>query len=89
MEQQTDHIPDIGNKVTAVAWLIEQVYSDEYQKAFGQTYISIYLIEQAKAMEKEQIIKAHGVKLFQGRKDGWDSFMEKSGEQYYNETYNK
>jgi len=44
-------------KQTAVEWLIEQVNSDQYQRAFGQTYISIELIEQAKAMEKEQMIE--------------------------------
>ena len=42
---------------TAVEWLINQVHSDEYQNAFGQTYISIHIVEQAKAMEKEQMKK--------------------------------
>jgi hypothetical protein len=45
---------------TALQWLIEQVHSDEYTHAFGRTYISIYLIEQAIEMEKEQIIYAFG-----------------------------
>lgn len=38
---------------TPVEWLISQVNSEQYQIAFGQTYISIDLIEQAKQMEKE------------------------------------
>ena len=42
-------------KQTAVEWLIAQVNSEQYQIAFGQTYISIDLIEQAKQMEKEQM----------------------------------
>lgn len=42
---------------TAVEWLITQVNSEQYQIAFGQTYISIDLIEQAKQMEKEQMIE--------------------------------
>lgn len=42
-------------KQSAVDWLVEQVNSSEYQKAFGQTYISIEIIEQAKEMEKEQM----------------------------------
>ena len=42
-------------KQTALQWLIEQVHSDEYTHAFGRTYISIDLIEQAIEMEKEQI----------------------------------
>lgn len=40
---------------TAVEWLITQVNSEQYQIAFGQTYISIDLIEQAKQMEQEQL----------------------------------
>ena len=43
------------SKQTALQWLIEQVHSDEYTHAFGRTYISIDLIEQAIEMEKEQI----------------------------------
>lgn len=39
---------------SSVEWLVEQVNSDHYQKAFGKTYISIELIEQAKQMEKQQ-----------------------------------
>lgn len=46
----------MNKKQTAVDWLIEQVNSEQYQKAFGQTYISIAIIEQAKAMEKEVML---------------------------------
>ena len=46
----------MSKKQTAVDWLIEQVNSEQYQKAFGQTYISIAIIEQAKAMEKEVML---------------------------------
>ena len=45
-------------KQTAVEWLVEQVHSDEYTHAFGRTYISIDLIEQAIEMEKQQICNA-------------------------------
>ena len=48
----------IPKKLTAIEWLIAQVNSEQYQIAFGRTYISIDLIEQAKQMEKEQIMKA-------------------------------
>ena len=65
---------------TAVEWLIEQVNSEQYQIAFGQTYISIDLIEQAKQMEKQQIIDAFDT----GTID--DNLI---GNEYYNETYNK
>jgi len=69
---------------TAVEWLIEQVNSEQYQIAFGQTYICIDLIEQAKQMEKEQIMKAYNAYYSQ------EAFIDGEylkGEQYYNETY--
>ena len=65
-------------KQTAVEWLIEQFEKDGY--------LGLQRIEQAKAMEKEQII------------DAWDKGYdnqcpiideENCGEQYYNETFNK
>jgi hypothetical protein len=65
---------------TAVEWLIKQVHSDNYTNAFGKTYISIELIEQAKAMEKEQIVEAFN----DGALDGLQL-----GEQYYKFTYNQ
>ena len=68
---------------TAVEWLITQVNSEQYQIAFGQTYISIDLIEQAKQMEKEQIIDAH----YEGYRN--DIGTTEVSEQYYNETYGK
>ena len=40
---------------TAVEWLIEQLHSESYQNAFGRTYVSPVIIDEAKAMEKEQI----------------------------------
>ena len=66
---------------TAVEWLIAQVNSEQYQIAFGQTYISIDLIEQAKQMEKEQIMKAYKAHHDLGHIYGLEL------EQYYNETY--
>ena len=33
---------------TAVEWLVEYIHSEQYQIAFGETYISIALVEQAK-----------------------------------------
>jgi hypothetical protein len=71
---------------TAVEWLIEQVNSEQYQIAFGQTYISIDLIQQAKAMEKEQIMKAVDRGFDEGCKFPEDMTLSNS-EQYYNETY--
>ena len=65
------------SKQTAVEWLIEQVNSDEYQKAFGQTYISILILEQAKAMEKEQIVNAYNA----------TNAGDERADEYYQETY--
>jgi hypothetical protein len=61
------------SKQTAVEWLVEQMKLDEL-------YNADYFIQQAKEMEKEQIIEAHGAKQYH---------KTVNGEQYYNETYKK
>jgi len=66
---------------TAVDWLIEQVKSEEWQEATIKEWIEAF--EQAKAMEKEQIIKA-----FESQKNCVEKYYEYA-EQYYTETYNK
>ena len=72
---------------TAIDWLIEQVNSENYQRAFGQTYISVELIEQAKQMEKEQIMNAHdaGACNYQGGEHNFHFFQE--NDHYYHEVY--
>ena len=63
---------------TAVEWLIEMIspyITDEKVNPF---------IEQAKEMEKEQIMKAAKVILFASTGPG-----DTAAEQYYNETYGK
>lgn len=69
-------------KQTAVEWLKLEIDSIEFQDpAAGKLYIEIQsLIEQAKAMEKEQIKDA----WFDGVTN-WDS--EKEVEDYINETF--
>jgi len=55
---------------TAVEWLVKELELEGYP----------YIIKQAKAMEKEQIIDAHNA--------GKNILPpNESGEQYYNETY--
>ena len=44
------------SKQTAVEWLVEQIKSDQNQKALSASEW-MEVIEQAKAMEKEQIIE--------------------------------
>jgi hypothetical protein len=61
---------------TAVEWLAEQMLHPESFNPY---------IEQAKAMEKEQIVNAH---LF-GLLRPLEMEATKQAEQYYNETYNK
>lgn len=64
-------------KQTAVEWLVEQVNAD----CLNSVFITPDLIDQAKAMEKEQIVKAFNEGTF-ANDEKVDS------EQYYNETYN-
>jgi hypothetical protein len=66
---------------TAVEWLIEQLRNNENIRWRGTNIIE--LGEQAKEMEKEQIVKAVN-KGWNYHEDGFVSWM---GEQYYNETY--
>jgi DNA-directed RNA polymerase specialized sigma subunit len=65
----------ISNKQTAVEWLVFQLNKQGFAKV-----VTDEEIEQAKAMEKEQIIKAFN--------EGTFSADEKiDAEQYYNETF--
>jgi len=59
-------------KQTAVEWLVEQLPMRIKNSMMGE-------IEQAKEMEKEQIVKAY---------ENLDFNLE-DGEHYYNKTYNK
>jgi hypothetical protein len=59
----------MGNKQTAVEWLVEQLKNE------GVQYIRMY--EQAKKMEKQQIIDAYE----QG------DIQLVNGKQYYEQTY--
>jgi hypothetical protein len=56
---------------TAVEWLVEQLLDGKL--------LMPSLIDQAKAIEKEQIIDAAT----------WGALSENNAEQYYNEKYNK
>ncbi len=81
---------------TAVEWLDNELWKLRLKLRGVEISLDIYceqevkLIEQAKEMEKEQIVIAHGTKS-NGRlkNDGQFIIGEITGEQYYNETYNK
>ena len=63
---------------TAVEWLWNVLADKGYFKK-----LPISEIKQAKQMEKEQIIKAHGLKYYDLNEE------TVNGEQYYNEQYGK
>lgn len=64
---------------TATEWL-----HDQLTKVWYDVKSSKELLEQAKAMEKEQIMKA----VYDGMGTNFDPNMGRA-EQYYTETYNK
>jgi hypothetical protein len=71
-------------KKTAVEWLEEQM------KTWGDLprWQRDEIIQQAKEMEKQQIIEAHGSKLRKSR--GVTNYEYwYTGEDFYNETYKK
>jgi len=64
-------------KQTAVEWFYQRILAKDIKEVY----------EQAKAMEKEQIVKAFN----EGMSNSVDYFANGTdeSEQYYNETYNK
>ena len=58
---------------TAVEWFYQRILAEDIKAVF----------QQAKEMEKQQIINAHGLKYY----DITEEVI--NGEQYYKETYNK
>ena len=69
------------NKETAVEWFVKELF-----KKIDYIQVDPKLIEQAKAMEREQIIQA---RLSLDQTDNiWDKeIFSNMAEQYYNETY--
>jgi HEPN domain-containing protein len=61
------------SKQTAVNWLVEQM-----KKPYSDKYI-MDILDQALAMEKEQIEQAYW--------DGWQNIPSMSPQQYYTETF--
>lgn len=66
-------------KQTAVEWLMDKLPTIDKNDPYYEN-----IIQQAKAMEKQQIMKA----VYDGMKSNFDPNMGRA-EQYYNETYNK
>ncbi len=63
-------------ETTAVEWFRQELLKRDFEVTINE------LFERAKAMEKEQIIKAYA----NGSNDRLHNFIN---EQYYNETYKK
>jgi hypothetical protein len=68
------------SKQTAVEWLVEQCPRIE-------TIVAYSILQQAKEMEKQQIIDAWDNGYDRGY--GYTDAKFDSAEQYYNETFNK
>ena len=68
---------------TAVEWLEEQLnkWSD------GRFYLPPHLFEQAKQMEKEQIITASSIGILWGEDEKQLQASVKFGEEYYDRTF--
>ena len=69
-------------KQTAVEWILQRFEDGDMYNVEDVQFIK----QQAKAMEKEQIVNALN--------DGWNmakhsNFVNSQAEQYYNETYGK
>ena len=72
-------------KQTSVEWL-----QAEFNKwAEGRVFIPQDLLEEAKRLEKEQIINAHTNAYLIGEDNISVEDANKASEQYYNQTYNK
>ena len=68
---------------TAVEWLVDQIKSDQNQKALSASEW-LQVIEKAKQMEKEQISEAYRQSV---EEDVWNNPL-RTGDEYYNEKYN-
>jgi hypothetical protein len=78
---------------TAVEWLIGRFHYEGFigtycseEQIKSKRQIMIEIIEQAKEMEKQQIIEAHGNKLKKSKDEGNYEYWF-SGEDYYNKTF--
>jgi hypothetical protein len=79
-------------KQTAVEWLFQQLCSEKlsWNKDSNGTIffdkITSDILQQAKEIEKKQIIEAHGAKLKKSKDAGNYEYWF-TGEMYYNQTF--
>jgi hypothetical protein len=70
-------------KQTAVEWLVEQIECFGNKHELQMSWATLdELIEQAKEIEKEQIIAAYWASYKEGQYSG-----DKTADEYYNETF--
>jgi hypothetical protein len=74
-------------KQTAVEWLVSNISSKIDNEYWCNQKEITEWVEQAKEMEKQQIIDAYGVKVKHSIEQGTTVYTKTFGEQYYNETY--
>ena len=87
-EEQMDHngLNGLNQTPTAVEWLIEKMLSQDWY-----TYKSLEYIEQAKEMERQQIIDAitqYEIKYNNVFSEQGILNVVNKAEEYYNETFN-
>ena len=75
-------------KETAVEWLVHELDKQMIERDKFDAFDWIFedLIKQAKEMEKQQIVEAHGNKLKKSKDEGNYEYWF-SGEDYYNKTF--
>ena len=71
--------------MTAVEWLVKELENHHIKIDIKNTVA----YQQAKEMEKEQIVEAYGTKTSKTTQQGIDVYQITNGEHYYNETYGK
>ena len=76
------------SKQTAVEWLYERLERMIPRSALYNIDKKQYF-EQAKKIEKEQIIDAHGVKEYHGAEGSRNLWQQITGKQYYKEQYER
>jgi hypothetical protein len=65
------------SKQTAVEWFYQRILAKDIKEVF----------EQAKQMERNQIVEAHGIKESYGAEGSRNLWQQTTGEQYYKEQY--
>jgi hypothetical protein len=74
------------NKQSSIDWLIDQL--EKYELYSKISFQCLKEIEQAKEMEKEQIVNAYATAIIKENNSDYIGMNEEtSGEIYYNETF--